>query len=43
MLLESGIEEAQSSRRLVSADDARVYWLGQQVAIPVTQRHATQG
>ncbi|WP_299749662.1 EAL domain-containing protein [Devosia sp.] len=29
MLLDSGIEEAQSSGRLMSADEARVYWLGQ--------------
>ncbi|MDB5588757.1 MAG: hypothetical protein JWP26_3727 [Devosia sp.] len=35
MLLDSGIEEAQSSGRLMSADEARVYWLGQ----PAPQRH----
>jgi diguanylate cyclase (GGDEF)-like protein len=37
MLLDSGIEEVQSSGRLMSADEARVYWLGQP-DMPAAQR-----
>ena len=39
MLLDSGIEEVQSSGRLMSADEARVYWLGQP-GMPVQRQTA---